>query len=82
MSLQTELMNASKRLRKLADAIDGFFTDFKQENNQIANKIINNGIERIAGEKIKIKRKKLHWTQRPENKAKMMKNIKRALRNK
>lgn len=47
-----------KKLRNAADVLEDLFVFSENETEKVANKIL--------------KRKKLHWTQRPENKNKVM----------
>lgn len=67
------LKELSERLRKAAEAIDAIFE--VDGTPEIAHKIR----QTIKGRNLSIKPKhKLHWTQRPENKAKVRRMAKRA----
>jgi hypothetical protein len=57
----------SKKLRHAADVLDELLV--LDGNTNIARKIVK-----------KIKRTKLHWTQRPENKAKLRRMLKKLRR--
>jgi len=58
------VQSLAKKLRNAADALDDLFTSKSNETSKTAKKI----------------RKKLRWNQKPENKAKVMRSIKRMLK--
>ena len=69
------LKEIANRLRKAADVLDDLVglnlnKPTKNETKEVAKKIVK---------KYKT-RKKLHWTQKPENKARVMAQIKKAIK--
>jgi predicted CoA-binding protein len=59
------LQKMAKKLRAVADSIDSLFVDLENETPEVAKKILK-------------AKKKLHWTQKPENKARLRKMLKNA----